>query len=184
MSAAWNRTRMVQWKRSRDIYHDLFIFMGFPYVSSLFLHFIVVASSISLLSVHVPFPQDLSAPQMVFLQLCAYMLGLSPNFSVLLFIVLIVFLPHVIFLLFSSLFLLFSLSFHMCRATVIVLIVSSYLCTVEQITINTPVCCRVTSEQESASSPNSSCDPHTSTIVNSHTQLYTLRTSHILVTPH
>ena len=84
-------------------YHSLFVFMGFPYVSLLFPHFVVVASSISLLSAHVPFPQDPSTPQMVFPQLHVYVLSLSPNFSVSLFIVLIVFLPHVIFLLFSSL---------------------------------------------------------------------------------
>ena len=69
-------------------------------------------------------------------------------------------------------------------ATIIVLIVSSYIRTVEQITINTPVCHRVTSEQESALSLNSSCDLHTSTIINSRTQLYTLHTSRILVTLH
>ena len=96
-------------------YHNLFIFMGFPYVSSLFPYFIVVASSISLLSAHVPFPQDPSALQIVLPQLHVYMLGLSPNFGVSLFVVLIVFLPCVIFLLFSSLSLLFPLSFHMCR---------------------------------------------------------------------
>ena len=96
-------------------YHDLFIFMGFPYVSLLFPHFVVVASSISLLSARVPFPQDLSAPWMVFPQLCVYMLGLSPNFGVLLFVVLIVFLPCVVFLLSSSLSLLFLLSLCMCR---------------------------------------------------------------------
>ena len=84
-------------------YHDLFVFVGFPQVSSLFPHFVVVASSISLLSVHIPFLQDLSALWIILLQLCTYMLSLSPDFSVLLFIVLIVFLPHVIFLLFSSL---------------------------------------------------------------------------------
>ena len=70
---------------------------------------------ISLLSARVPFPQDLSALQMVFPQSCTYMLGLSPDFGVLLFIVLIVFLPHVVFLLFSSLSLLFPLSLCMCR---------------------------------------------------------------------
>ena len=97
-------------------YHDLFIFVGFPYVSSLFPHFIVVASSISHLSAHILFPQDPSAPWMVFPQLCAYMLSLSPNFGVSLFVVLIVFLPCVIFLLFSSLSLLFPyLSTCMCR---------------------------------------------------------------------
>ena len=96
-------------------YHDLFIFVGFPYVSLLFPHFIVVASSISLLSAHIPFLQDLSAPWIVLLHLHVYVLSLSPDFSVSLFVVLIVFLPHVIFLLFSSLSLLFSLSLHMCR---------------------------------------------------------------------
>ena len=84
-------------------YHDLFVFVGFPYASSLFPHFVVVASSISLLSAHVPFPQDLSTPRIVLPQLRAYMLGLSPNFGVSLFVVLIVFLPRVVFLLFSSL---------------------------------------------------------------------------------
>ena len=74
--------------------------MGFPYVSSLFPHFVVVASSISLLSMRVLFPQDLSASRMVFPQLRAYVLGLSPNFGVSLFVVLIVFLPRVVFLLF------------------------------------------------------------------------------------
>ena len=96
-------------------YHDLFVFVGFPYASSLFPHFVVVASSISLLSTHVPFLQDLSTLWIVLPQLHVYVLSLSPNFSVLLFIVLIVFLPHVIFLLFSSLSLLFLLSLHMCR---------------------------------------------------------------------
>ena len=96
-------------------YHDLFIFMGFPYASSLFPHFIVVASSISLLSARILFPQDPSAPWMVFPQLHAYVLGLSPDFSVSLFVVLIVFLPHVIVLLSTSLSLLFPLSLCMCR---------------------------------------------------------------------
>ena len=96
-------------------YHDLFVFVGFPYASSLFPHFIVVASSISHLSMHVLFPQDPSAPWMVFPQLHVYVLGLSPNFGVSLFIALIVFLPHVIFLLFSSPSLLFLLSLRMCR---------------------------------------------------------------------
>ena len=97
------------------LYHDLFVFVGFPYASSLFPHFVVVASSISLLSACVLFPQDPSAPQMVFPQLRAYVLGLSPDFGVSLFVVLIVFLPHVVFLLFSSLSLLFPLSLCICR---------------------------------------------------------------------
>ena len=96
-------------------YHDLFVFVGFPYASSLFPHFVVVASSISLLSARVLFPQDPSAPRMVFLQLRAYVLGLSPDFGVSLFVVLIVFLPRVVFLLFSSLSLLFPLSLRICR---------------------------------------------------------------------
>ena len=96
-------------------YHDLFVFMGFPYASSLFPHFVVVASSISLLSVRVLFLQDPSAPWMVFPQLRMYVLGLSPDFGVSLFVVLIVFLPRVVFLLFSSLSLLFPLFFCMCR---------------------------------------------------------------------
>ena len=98
-----------------DLYHDLFIFVGFSYVSSLFPYFVVVASSISLLSTCIPFLQSLSALWIVLPQLHVYVLGLSPNFSVLLFIVLIVFLPCVIFLLFSSLSLLFPLSLHMYR---------------------------------------------------------------------
>ena len=96
-------------------YHDLFVFVGFPYASSLFPHFVVVASSISHLSACVLFPQDPSEPWMVFPQLRVYVLGLSPDFSVSLFIVLIVFLPRVIFLLFKSLSLLFPSSLRMCR---------------------------------------------------------------------
>ena len=96
-------------------YHNLFVFIGFPYASSLFPHFIVVASPISLLSACVPFPQDPSIPRMVFLQLRVYVLGLSPDFGVSFFIALIVFLPHVVFLLYSSLSLLFLLSLCMCR---------------------------------------------------------------------
>ena len=96
-------------------YHDLFVFMGFPYASSLFPDFVVVASSISLLSARVLFAQDPSAPRMVFPQLRAYVLGLSPDFGVSLFVVLIVFLPRVVFLLFSSLSLLFPLSLRICR---------------------------------------------------------------------
>ena len=84
-------------------YHNLFVFVGFPYASSLFPHFVVVASSISLLSARVLSPQDPSAPRMVFPQLRTYVLDLSPDFGVSLFVVLIVFLPRVIFLLFSSL---------------------------------------------------------------------------------
>ena len=96
-------------------YHNLFVFVGFHCISLLFPYFVVVASPISLLSACVPFPQSLSALQIVLLQLHTYMLSLSPNFSVSLFIVLIVFLPCVIFLLLSSLSLLFPLSFRMCR---------------------------------------------------------------------
>ena len=156
---------MVSWGSTirGGYYHNLFVFVGFPYVSSLFPYFVVVAPSISLLSTHIPSLQNLSALWIVLLQLCACVWSITQLWC-------FTFLQFLLsFCLVSS-----SYCFHhspycflylstCVDATVIVLIVFSYLNTVELITINTPVCYRVTSEQKSASSPNSSCDPHTST---------------------
>ena len=120
-------------------YHDLFVFVGFPYVSSLFPHFVVAASSISFLSARVPFRRIRPHHGWSF-RSCARTSSACHPTSVFRFSQFLL-----SFCLVSS-----SYCFHhspycflylsaCVDATVIVLIVSSYIHTVEQITINTPV---------------------------------------------
>ena len=165
------------------MYHDLFIFMDFHHVSSLFPNLQLLLHPFPFCLHMLPFCRvclHCRLPFHSYTHMClAYHWNMVFHFSqFLLYFYLMLSsycLPHSPYY--------FPYLSTCVDTTLIVLIVFSYLHTVEQITINTPVCCRVTPEQESASSPNSSCDLHSSTIINSHTLLYTLHASCILITP-